>query len=141
MPPHLKELREKIFEMNIADGSAINPMTTAASSCFKSSRAGDDFCPTTPSRTKSAMGRLQTIRESRICAASPIVSPFLSTATDVFGESLQSLDAWAEEDSFQHIVSPRRRKMKSTSPSHKTGRRSSRLSKLKENTNAIDLDF
>jgi hypothetical protein len=62
---------------------------------------------------------------------------------DVFGESLTSLDAWEVEDKFTNVspVHRQHRRSWSNSPTNNKSFRHARLKQLKENTDAIDIDF
>jgi hypothetical protein len=160
---HQKNMSPDLKQMAIKTSSLqhIDPDNATIPSTMIAATKSVDFCPrtpvrtkssdlldmalsspaSTPGRTKSASGRLQTIREKKFKLTSPVMSPsILFFGRDVFGESLNSLDAWGEEDKFD-AGSPIKRHVGQKSPRAQSGSRSSRLKELNEKCDAFNLDF
>jgi hypothetical protein len=114
-----------------------------SSSCSRSIESDESPSPvnllTSPTPTKSSLGRMRTIKESRI--RKPLLSPVAMNHTDVFGESISSLNVWEEEDIFSSMVaSPTKQQRSKRKSQSKSSRKQDPLKGLSESMWSLNLD-
>jgi hypothetical protein len=85
-----------------------SPSFSVGSTGSNSCSSDDELERFSPGRSKSALARMQTIREKRVKQTSPLISP-TPFDRDVFGESPTSLNVWDEDDELLDMTSPRQR--------------------------------
>jgi hypothetical protein len=129
MPSQLQELFDETPDQHFRSPTR----TTSSKSKGSVERRGSDgFSPTPIGRCKSALGRMQMIKESKL--RRPILSPVSLNTIDVFGESISCVDVWEEQDKFTPPIKRR------SSGSRRVNTKD-RMKGLKENCKDLDLDF
>jgi hypothetical protein len=117
---------------NRSTGSKSSTSTNTSSSSSDSDE--HSFMRSPVRRSHSRMATIKEVNNTR----SPMLSPVSSEHTDVFGESITSIDVWEEEDSFSSL-SPMKRSSGRGKSKRRGGSKDRKAKEMHKSVDSLDL--